>query len=68
MTEFKSIETGQPVSSMEINRDGTILIVTYGNEVSFWDTTRYVKSLEKRKKFWLKNYGIKFVKLLVWLL
>jgi translation elongation factor P/translation initiation factor 5A len=41
MTEFKTIETGHPVSSMEINRDGTILIVTYGNEVSFWDTSRY---------------------------
>ena len=42
MTEFKTIEAGQSVSSMEINRDGTVLIVTYGKEVSFWDTTRYV--------------------------
>ncbi len=41
MTEFKTIETGHAVSSMEINRDGTILIVTYGKEVSFWDTSRY---------------------------
>lgn len=41
MEEFKTVDTGHPVSSMEINREGTILIVTYGKEVSFWDTSRY---------------------------
>ena len=41
MTEFKTIQTGHAVSSMEIHRDGTILTVTYGKEVSFWDTSRY---------------------------
>ena len=42
MTEFKTIETGHPVSSMVINRDGTILVVTCDKEVSFWDTSRYL--------------------------
>ena len=42
MKEFKTLETGHSVSSMEISRDGSILVVTYGNEVSFWNTNRYI--------------------------
>ena len=48
MAEFKTIETENPVSSMEINRDGTILIVTYGKEVSFWDTSRYLRLFSRK--------------------
>ncbi|XP_046845210.1 serine-threonine kinase receptor-associated protein-like [Xenia sp. Carnegie-2017] len=47
MKEFKTLETGHSVSSMEISRDGSILVVTYGNEVSFWNTS----SCEKIKSF-----------------
>ena len=41
LSEFKSVDIGYPITSMEINRDGDVLTVTYGKVVSFWDTSRY---------------------------
>ena len=40
MSEFKSVDIGHSITSMELSKDGTILVVTYGKVVSFWDTSR----------------------------
>ena len=36
----KKVELSSGVTSMEMTRDGSILVVTYGNTISFWDVHR----------------------------
>lgn len=40
--EVKKVELSASPSSLEVSKDGTLLTVTYGNIVSFWDAEKYV--------------------------
>ena len=40
LEQVKKIDVGQSITSMELTRDGAILLVTYAQTVSFWDTER----------------------------
>jgi len=40
--EIKKIELSAPVNDVELSRDGTTLIVSYGNHVAFYDANSLV--------------------------